>query len=143
MAEKKRRNPVSKAKYISPHQQRFLTVDLDGFTMGNEDENEEIKGETDNKYSSSNIILAGNLLEEDIYVTNLTDEVIAQNEALLINSEENKPLEQLILDATTMVQRYIRPEKDLLEFNGEDIAAIEQYYIKAYALLDDLIQKIN
>ena len=57
----------------------------------------------DNKYSSSNIILAGNLLEEEIFVANLTDEVIAENETLLIKPEENKPIELLILDATTMV----------------------------------------
>ena len=37
MEERKQRNPTAKTKYISPHQQRFLSVDLDGFTMGKED----------------------------------------------------------------------------------------------------------
>ena len=63
--------------------------------------------------------------------------MIKENEALLLKPEENKPIEQLILDATTMAQQYIRPEKDLLDFTNEDIVAIDEYYSKAYAQLDD------
>ena len=60
------------------------------------------------------------------------------NEALLIKPEQAKPKEEFIIDANTLVQLYIKPEKDLLDFTNEDIAAIEEDYIKAYAHLDKL-----
>ena len=52
--------------------------------------------------------------------------------------EQAKPKEELIIDANTLVQLYIKPEKDLLDFTNEDIAAIEEDYNKAYAHLDKL-----
>ena len=42
-----------------------------------------------------------------------------------------------------MAQQYIRPEKDLLDFTNEDIVAIEEYYNKAYALLDESSSNLN
>ena len=52
--------------------------------------------------------------------------------------EQAKPKEELIIDANTLVQLYIKPEKDLLDFTNEDIATIEEDYNKAYAHLDKL-----
>ena len=42
-----------------------------------------------------------------------------------------------------MAQRYVRPEQDLLDFTDDDMAVIEDNYIRAYAHLDKLMGNNN
>jgi len=69
--------------------------------------------------------------------------LIENYEADISIPDEIKPYDSIILDATELAKRYIRPEKDLLAFTEDDLALIEGNYVKAYAHLDNIMVERN
>ena len=69
--------------------------------------------------------------------------MIENYEADLSIPDEIKPYDSIILDATELAKRYIRPEQDLLVFTEDELVMIEKNYIRAYANLDKIIVDSN
>ena len=91
------------------------------------------------KYISTNLILAGNRKQVDISTARHTIDVVLENEADLQLPDEIQPKDSIILDATEIAQRYVRPEQDLLAFTNDDLDMIESNYARAYAHLDKIM----
>ena len=105
--------------------------------VGAEEADQEAVGSS--RYLSTNIILAGDPQQMRISTDSHTEGAVLEHEGALQLPAEIKPKDSVILDATELAQRYVRPEQDLLDFTDDDMAVIEDHYVRAYAHLDKLM----
>ena len=109
--------------------------------VGAEEADQEAVGSS--RYLSTNIILAGNPQQMRISTDSHTEGAVLEHEGALQLPAEIKPKDSVILDATELAQRYVRPEQDLLDFTDDDMAVIEDHYVRAYAHLDKVMATLS
>ena len=77
------------------------------------------------RYITTGILSACKLPPTGVTTSRLTDELLSQMEGLLVLPASLQSRAGLILDPSTLYQRLVRPESDLLHFTSKDLDAID------------------